>query len=281
MTVSGNSIFSRRSGCAASQSVSPVTDSFRPTTPTMSPADRLLDLLAVVGADVVEPRAVLLLVAAGVVGAAARLQLARIDADEGEVAVGVVGDLEDQAAEGLVGARPARDLGPLLGVVPHDRRLVERAGQVGGDRVQEPLDPHVLEARAAEDRLRAAGQRGTPERGDDLVLGQLGPLQVRHEGLGEGLVEVAQGVEHPLAPELGVGEQVLGDVGLGDGRAEVLGLVIAGPSSRSGRSGPGIRPSSPPARRRWGSGRGWGAPPGAPGSRRRPVRTRRRCGPSC
>jgi hypothetical protein len=38
MTVSGNSIFSSRSGCAASQSVSPVTDSFRPTTPTMSPA---------------------------------------------------------------------------------------------------------------------------------------------------------------------------------------------------------------------------------------------------
>ena len=38
MTVSGNSIRSSRIGCWVSQSVSPVTESFSPTMPTMSPA---------------------------------------------------------------------------------------------------------------------------------------------------------------------------------------------------------------------------------------------------
>ena len=162
-----------------------MTESLRPTTPTMSPAIGLLDLLAVVGADVVEPRADLLLVLAGVVDAAAGLERARVDADERQVAVGVVGDLEDQPAERLVGVGLAGDLGPLLGVVADDRRLVERAGQVGGDGVEQPLDADVLEARPAEDRLGLAGQGRAAERGDDLVLGQLGPFEVGHVGLGE------------------------------------------------------------------------------------------------
>ena len=38
MTVSGNSIRSSRIGCAASQSVSPVTESLSPTMPAISPA---------------------------------------------------------------------------------------------------------------------------------------------------------------------------------------------------------------------------------------------------
>ena len=178
MTVSGNSIRSSRIGCEASQSVSPVTESFRPTTPTMSPARRFLDLLAFVGADVIEPRAVLLLVLARVVDARLPgLELSRVDPDEREVAVGVVGDLEDQAAERLVGAGLAGELGSLFGVVADDRRPVERAGQVGGDGVEQPLDADVLEARAAQDRLGLAGQRGAPQGGDDLGLGAVRPLR--------------------------------------------------------------------------------------------------------
>ena len=40
------------------------------------------------------------------------------------------------------------------------------------------------------------------------------------------LVLVGQAVEHLLAPELGPGKQVFGNLGLGDGRAHVLGLVV-------------------------------------------------------
>ncbi len=190
--------------------------------------DRLLDLLAVVGPDVVEPRADLLLVLARVVDAAARLEPARVDPHEREVAVGVVGDLEHQPAKRLVGAGLAGDLGPFLGMVADDGGLVERAGQVGGDRVQQPLDADVAEARAAQDRVDQAGQGRPPQRGDDLAGGQLGPFEVGHVGLGERLVVVGQGVEHLLAPELGLGTKVLGDLGLGDGRAQVLGLVEKG-----------------------------------------------------
>ena len=58
--------------------------------------------------------------------------------------------------------------------------------------------------------------------------GQLGPFEVGHVRLGERLVLVGQGVEHLLAPELGLGAEVFGDLGLGDGRAQVLGLVEQG-----------------------------------------------------
>ena len=105
MTVSGNSIRSSRIGCAASQSVSPVTESLSPTMPAISPASASVDLLAIVGPDVVKPRAVFLLVLAGVIHAAAGLEPARVDPDEREVAVGIAGDLEDQPAERLVRAR--------------------------------------------------------------------------------------------------------------------------------------------------------------------------------
>ena len=126
MTVSGNSIRSSRIGCEASHRVSPVTESLRPTMPTMSPVPASVDLLAVVGADVIESRAVFLLVLAWVVGPGAGLEAARVDPHEREVAVGVVGDLEDQAAERLVRAGLADQLGSLLGVVADDRRPVER-----------------------------------------------------------------------------------------------------------------------------------------------------------
>ncbi len=86
----------------------------------MSPDWATLNLLAVVGPDVVEPRAVLFLVALGVVHPAPGLELARVDPDEREVAVLVVGDLEDEPAERFVGAGLRNDLGPPLGVVADD-----------------------------------------------------------------------------------------------------------------------------------------------------------------
>ena len=57
---------------------------------------------------------------------------------------------------------------------------------------------------------------------------QLGPLEVGHVGLGERFVLVRQAVEHLLTPELGLGTERLRNLGLGDGRAQVLGLVKQG-----------------------------------------------------
>ena len=95
--------------------------------------------------------------------------------------MGVVGDLEDEAAERLVGAGLAGDLGPFLGVVADDGRLVERAGQVGGDGVEQALDADVLEARAAEDRLRLAGERGAAEaRRRSSASASSRPVEVGH-----------------------------------------------------------------------------------------------------
>ena len=76
--------------------------------------------------------------------------------------------------------------------------------------------------------MSPAGERGPAEAGDDVGLGEFAPFEVAHVGFGERLVEVAERVEHLLSPEFGVGHQVFGDLGLGDGRAEVLGLVIEG-----------------------------------------------------
>ncbi len=104
------------------------------------------DLLAIISADVIEPRAVLFLVLAGVVHPGAGLETARVDPHEREVAVGVVGDLENQAGEWLIGAGLACQLGSFLGVVADDRRPIERAGQVRRDRIEQPLHADVLEA---------------------------------------------------------------------------------------------------------------------------------------
>ncbi len=190
--------------------------------------DRLLDLLAVVGPDVVEPRADLFLVLAGVIDPGARLEPARVDPHEREVAVGVVGDLEHQPAERFVGAGLAGDLGPLLGMVADDRGAIERAGQIGGDGVQQPLDSDVAQARAAQDGWTWPVRVARRSAAVIWPVRQLGPLEVRHVGLGERFVLVGQAVEHLLAPELGLGAERLRDLGLGDGRAQVLGLVEQG-----------------------------------------------------
>ena len=107
-----------------------------------------------------------------------------------------------------------------------DRRPVERAGQVGGNRVEQALDAHVLEARPAEDGLGAAGQGGAPQGGVDHLLGQLGAVEVGHVLLGEGLIEGREGVEHRLTPGLGVETEVRGNVVHREGGAQVLGLEV-------------------------------------------------------
>ena len=115
-------------------------------------------------------------------------------------------------------------------MVADDRRPVQGARQEGGHGVQEPLHADVLEARTAQDRVRPAGEGRPTQGGDDLVGGQLLSFEVGHVRLGELVIEVAQGVEHLLAPELGVGPQGVGDLVLGVGRALGLALRTGGPS---------------------------------------------------
>ncbi len=72
MTGSGNLIASSSSGCAGSQSVSPVNVFFRPTAATMSPAHDLVDVFALVGVHAQEAADALRLVARRVVARSTR-----------------------------------------------------------------------------------------------------------------------------------------------------------------------------------------------------------------
>ena len=86
--------------------------------------------------------------------AAARLELARVDAEVGELAdEGVGHDLERERREGLVVGRLARRGRALVlaldGLEALDRRDVERARQVVDHRVEQRLHALVLEGGAA------------------------------------------------------------------------------------------------------------------------------------
>jgi len=112
--------------------------------------------------------------------AAAGLELAGVDAEEGELAdVGVGGDLVGERCErlGVVGLALGRTALVLaldrLGAL--DRRHVERAGQEVDDGVEQRLDALVLERGAAEDRRHLDVERGLADRlleplGGDLLL---------------------------------------------------------------------------------------------------------------
>src|SRR6266508_626228 len=168
-------------------------------------ADRrdLLTLVRVHPVDLADP----LLAALGrVQHLGAGLELARVDPDEGQLAQVRVGrDLERQRRERLAVVRLAQyDLLGVLDVVALDGRDVDRARQVGVDRVEQRLDALVLERRTGQDRGQLAGQSGPADGGDQLLLGRLFALQVQlHDvvvGLGHRLDELVA----PLGGQVGV-----------------------------------------------------------------------------
>ena len=79
MTVSGNSIRSSRIGCARVAERVARDRVLEPDDARDLTGDRLGDLLAVIGPDVIQPRAILLLVFARVIHPAPRLEPARVD----------------------------------------------------------------------------------------------------------------------------------------------------------------------------------------------------------
>ena len=90
--------------------------------------------------------------------------------------------------------------------------VLDRRGQVLDDRVEQPVDPHVLRGHAAGDGEHLAVIRAVLERGDDLLVRDLLPLEVAlHQGVGR----FRDLVHQLLAVLLGLVGQVVGDRDLG------------------------------------------------------------------
>ena len=175
MTGSGKTIDSSSTGASSAHSVSPVVVFLRPTAATMSPADDLLDVLAVVRVHLQQATDALLVALGGVQHVRAGVERAGVDAEVGELADVRVGhDLERERRERRLGVCGTLDLLAGLEVDALDRGDVERRGQEVDDRVEQRLDALVLERRAARDRRdRAVAMHRLAQRGLDLVDGEL------------------------------------------------------------------------------------------------------------
>ena len=112
MTGSGNSMRSSTIGCARSHSVSPVVVCLKPRPGDDVAGVRDVDVLALVRVHAQDATDALLAVLGGVVDLRALLERARVDAEVGELAVGVGDDLERERRERLVFARLALDRSP-------------------------------------------------------------------------------------------------------------------------------------------------------------------------
>ena len=139
------------------------------------------------------------------------VDLARVDADVGQLAEERVGgDLEGQTGERLVDRRLADDLDVLLaGRVADGRRHVQRRGQVVDDRVEHGLDALVLERTAAEHRVGLGVDGQLAQRTLDFGNGEFLAAEVL---LQQGLVGLGDGLEHPGAVLGGFLLKVLGYV---------------------------------------------------------------------
>ena len=152
----------------------------------------------------------LLLVLGRVEHRAARGELARVDAEVGELAdVGVAHDLERQRGERLVVVGLALEVVLELDVETLDRRDVERAREVVDDRVEQRLHALVLERGAAEHGHDVAGDRGGADRAAQVVGGDLLLADVLLEHV---LVVLAHDVDELVTPLVGLVLHLGGDV---------------------------------------------------------------------
>src|SRR3984957_19467941 len=113
----------------------------------------LFDVLAVVGVHEEHAADTLALVLRRIENRRARLDLAGIDAAEGDCAdEGVVHDLEAEHREGLVIVRHAEDFVARIDIVALDATAIHGGRQIVDDRVEQGLYALVLEGRTAKDR---------------------------------------------------------------------------------------------------------------------------------
>ena len=176
MTVSGNSIDASRIGSRVSHSVSPVIESRRPMTPTMSPARADVELLFFFRrVDSPQLGDVFLLVASGVQHARIWLEHARVNSHPGQVARLVGLDLEYESAKrlGRIGlaanflcfvtgrscSRFAFAFVLLIHVDAFDRRHVRRIGQIRGHRIENRFDAGTVQRGTTQHRLNLKMQR--------------------------------------------------------------------------------------------------------------------------
>ena len=157
MTGSGNSMRSSTTGCAGSDSVSPVVVLFSPAKATMSPARASLMssrwLACIASMRPTRSRLFLTVFSTWLPPATH----ARIDPHEGQRAdKRIAHDLEGEPGKRLVVGRVAqhRLVGAHLDAV--DRGDVGRRRQVGDDRIEQRLHALVLEGRAAQHRDKGA-----------------------------------------------------------------------------------------------------------------------------
>ena len=133
------------------------------------------DLFALVGVHASRRPTRSLRALGGVHHAGARLELARVDPEEGELAdERVAHDLEHQTprtAASSVGLASQLVLG--AGLETLRGRDVHRRRQVVDDRVEQRLHALVLEGAAADHRLQAVGDGRAAQRGAELVVGDL------------------------------------------------------------------------------------------------------------
>ena len=115
--------------------------------------ERFLDVLAVIGVHQQHAADALFLVLGRVEHRRAGLDLAGIDAAEGDRAdERIVHDLEAEHRERLAVVRQAQHFLACLHVDALDRLAIDRRGQIGDNRVEQRLHALVLERRAAKDR---------------------------------------------------------------------------------------------------------------------------------
>ncbi len=126
----------------------------------------------------------------------ALLELAGIDAAEGEDAILVVHQLEGEHGQRLAVGGLAHRLFAGLDIDALDRRAVERRGQIVDYRIEQRLHALVLERRAAQHREEGAGDHGLAQKLLDRLVGNFLAVEII---FGRLLVELGAGLDHLLA----------------------------------------------------------------------------------
>src|ERR1039457_2000273 len=183
----------------------------------------LLDLLALVRVHLQEPADALVRLLRRVVDARARVEVARVDAEERELADERVGhDLEHEARKRRLVVRVQCDLLPVF-IHAADGGDVEGRREVLDDGVEKLLDALVLERRAADDRMEPPRDRRLAEGSTHLLWRRHVAV---HELLHENVVGLREKLDEPLAVLVVHGLVVGRDVDCLEFRAERVVLEV-------------------------------------------------------
>ena len=233
----------------------------------------LLQVLAVVRVHLEQAADALLAAGRRVHHVGARVELAGVDAEVGQLAdERVAHDLERERREGLVEVGRADRLLAGARVDADDRGHVDGRRQVVDDGLEQRLHALVLERRAEQHGRDRVVERRLADGGAQLVGLDRLVLEERDHDV---VVVVGDRLDEVVAVGLGLLAQLRRDLALLPLLAERVDVADR-PHGQRGRRGRCRRPRprsgsapAPPAR-----------PAGRPSSRRR-RRSRRRCGPSC